>query len=69
MHSNTPYCYCKISGFKTIPVEQYTRTVLLVFMMRLEVYVCNAICARVYTMRNVDSLTHTLLYLSDCEVN
>ena len=35
MHSNTPYCYCKIACFKTITVAQYTRTVLLVFITRL----------------------------------
>ena len=38
IHNNTPNCYCKISGFTTITVAKYTRTVLLVFIKRL--YMC-----------------------------
>ena len=44
--NNIPYCYCKISSFKTITVAQYTRSVSLVYNAVI-VYVCHVISARV----------------------
>ena len=61
MYSNSPFCYCKIGGFRTTTFAQYTSTVLLVcnaaiIILRVS---CNPL-VRVCTMLNADSLSHIL---------
>ena len=41
MYSNTSYCYCKISGFKTIAVAQYTWSELYYVLYNSIMYMSN----------------------------
>ena len=47
---NTPYCYCKINGFKTIAVAPHTVSFQCGYCIRVPCHLCAC------TMLNVDSL-------------
>ena len=65
MYSNTSYCYCKIGGFKTIAVAQYTylvRTVLLLYDVAIVYGVY--MLARTLVVYYICSLRTYTLYLA-----
>ena len=63
MYSNTSYCYCKISGFKTIAVAQYTWSELAVFLVYNVVIVYGVyMLARTLVVYSICSL-QTYIYL------